>query len=132
MHHTATRTHVTDVRTIAVPVTDQDAALAFYTEKLGFEKRMDIPMGPSMRWLEVAPSATSAAIAIVPPGEAFYPGVDTGIRLTTTDAAADHAAMEANGVDVDELMTVPMPMFGFHDQDGNKLYVVQTPPRQKA
>jgi catechol 2,3-dioxygenase-like lactoylglutathione lyase family enzyme len=132
MHHNTDRTHVTDVRTVAVPVSDQDAALAFYTEKLGFEKRMDIPMGPGMRWLEVAPSATSAAIAIVPPGEAFYTGVDTGIRLSTSDAAGDHAAMEANGVDVDELRTVPMPMFSFRDQDGNTLYIVETPPRREA
>jgi lactoylglutathione lyase len=32
---------ITAVRTVAIPVADQDAALAFYTDKLGFEKRLD-------------------------------------------------------------------------------------------
>ena len=33
--------------------TDLDAALAFYTQRLGFEVRQDVPMGPEMRWLTV-------------------------------------------------------------------------------
>jgi len=126
-HHA---THVTDVRTVAVPVTDQDAALAFYVERLGFEKRMDIPMGGGMRWLEVTPGSASAAVALVPPGDHFATGTDTGIRLTTTDAAADHAALQAAGVEVGELLSAPLPMFSFRDQDGNTLYIVQSPRRQ--
>lgn len=34
--------------------TDLDAALAFYTRRLGFEVRYDVPMGPEMRWLTLA------------------------------------------------------------------------------
>ena len=34
--------------------TDLDKALAFYTQRLGFEVRQDVPMGPEMRWLTVA------------------------------------------------------------------------------
>ncbi len=34
--------------------TDLDATLAFYTQRLGFEVRQDVPMGPEMRWLTVA------------------------------------------------------------------------------
>ena len=34
--------------------TDPDEALAFYTQRLGFEVRNDVPMGPEMRWLTVA------------------------------------------------------------------------------
>ena len=33
--------------------TDLDEALAFYTQRLGFEVRDDVPMGPEMRWLTV-------------------------------------------------------------------------------
>jgi len=33
---------------------DLDASLAFYTERLGFEVRVDVPLGPQMRWLTVA------------------------------------------------------------------------------
>lgn len=40
---------------VTVIVKDIDEALNFYTQKLGFEKVMDTPMGPGMRWVTVAP-----------------------------------------------------------------------------
>ena len=89
-----TKTQIMDVRTVGVPVTDQDRALDFYTGKLGFEKRMDVPMGEG-RWIEVAPPGAAATIALVPSREGAAAGVDTGIRLTTSDADADHAALQA-------------------------------------
>ena len=54
--------------------------------------------------------------------------MDTGIRLTTDDAAADHAALAAKDVDVDaEILRYPgvPPMFSLRDPDGNTLYVVE-------
>jgi catechol 2,3-dioxygenase-like lactoylglutathione lyase family enzyme len=40
--------------------TDLDNALAFYTQRLGFEVLEDVPMGPDMRWLTVkAPGDTN-------------------------------------------------------------------------
>ncbi|MGI8756453.1 MAG: VOC family protein, partial [Acidimicrobiales bacterium] len=41
----AVETHITDVRTVSVGVGDQDRALEFYVDKLGFETRLDVPMG---------------------------------------------------------------------------------------
>ncbi|HVZ55454.1 MAG TPA: VOC family protein [Chitinophagaceae bacterium] len=41
------------VKIISLPVLDQDHALAFYTEKLGFVKKTDIPLGEHSRWLTV-------------------------------------------------------------------------------
>jgi catechol 2,3-dioxygenase-like lactoylglutathione lyase family enzyme len=41
------------IRVVSVPVRDQEKALKFYTEKLGFEKKLDIPMGGGNRWLTV-------------------------------------------------------------------------------
>jgi catechol 2,3-dioxygenase-like lactoylglutathione lyase family enzyme len=123
-----TRTRITDVRTIAVPVTDQDRALDFYVGKLGFEKRMDAPFGPGMRWIEVAPPGASTSLALAAAREGTPTGVETGIRLTTGDAAADHADLRARGVDVDaEVMNMggAPPMFTFRDQDGNRLVIVQ-------
>jgi catechol 2,3-dioxygenase-like lactoylglutathione lyase family enzyme len=122
-----TKTQIMDVRTVGVPVTDQDRALDFYTGKLGFEKRMDVPMGEG-RWIEVAPPGAAATIALVPSREGASAGVDTGIRLTTSDADADHAALQARGVDADpEVLRWPgvPPMFAFRDQDANRLVIVQ-------
>jgi catechol 2,3-dioxygenase-like lactoylglutathione lyase family enzyme len=120
-------TRISEVRTVAVPVTDQDRALAFYTGPLGFGVRLDGAFG-GRRWLEVAPEGATTSLALVPPGERATTGVDTGIRLTTGDAAGDHALLRAAGVDVDpEVLRYPgvPPMFGFRDPDGNRLYVVE-------
>jgi predicted enzyme related to lactoylglutathione lyase len=119
--------NISDVGTIGIPVADQERALAFYTGTLGWEKGLDAPFGGGMRWLEVAPPGASTSIALLPP-MGGTPGVDTGIRLSTSDAVADHAALTAAGADVDELLRmgpgVP-PMFTFRDPDGNRLYVVE-------
>lgn len=45
----------TSLSIISILVEDQEAALHFYTEKLGLEKRSDVTYGPGMRWLTVAP-----------------------------------------------------------------------------
>jgi catechol 2,3-dioxygenase-like lactoylglutathione lyase family enzyme len=123
-----TTTRITGVRTVGVPVTDQERALQFYVGKLGFEKRMDVPFGPGQRWVEVAPPGASTTIALVPAREGTPTGVDTGIRLVTGDAAADNADLRSRGVDADaELLNMggAPPMFTFRDQDGNRLVIVQ-------
>ena len=119
-----TRTHITGVRTVGIPVADQERALAFYVGTLGLEKRLDVPFGKG-RWLEVAPAgaATSVALVLTPPGDPI--GVETGVRLASQDVRADHAALQAHGVEVDELLSVPVAMFVFRDPDGNRLEVVE-------
>jgi catechol 2,3-dioxygenase-like lactoylglutathione lyase family enzyme len=41
------------VKIISIPVLDQDKALNFYTQKLGFLKKRNVPLGPESRWLTV-------------------------------------------------------------------------------
>jgi catechol 2,3-dioxygenase-like lactoylglutathione lyase family enzyme len=130
MSKTATR--ITKVGTVVVPITDQDAALAFYCDTLGFEKRTDVPFAEgTMRWVEVAPADATTTLAIVPPAPGGATGVPTGICLNTTDIEADHADLKARGVDVDaEIMRMgdPVPpMFWFRDPDGNGLLIVEVP-----
>ncbi len=112
-------------------VADQDAALAFYTEKLGFEVRSDTRFGEhdEMRWLEVAPPGSKARLALNPPmgGE---PGGGT-IGVETPDVLGEHARLSAiGGIDLDpEPMRVPGAplMFMLRDPDGNSLAVVEEP-----
>jgi len=120
-------TSITQIRTVAIPVTDQERSIAFYTGVLGFEKTVDAPFGPGQRWVEVSPISGGTTIALPPLGEST-PGIDTGIRFDTGDAEADHAALKAAGADVDaEILRYPgvPPMFTFRDPDGNRLYVVE-------
>lgn len=124
-------TTITDVRTVAITVTDQDQALAFYVDTLGFEKRLDASISSTMRWIEVAPpgAATSIALSGVDPdaGQAARPGTDTGIRFAVPDAEVEHAGMRDLGVTVSDLIRwdgVP-PMYTVDDPDGNRFYVVE-------
>jgi catechol-2,3-dioxygenase len=66
MTDTANTTRIGQVGTVFVPVADQDRALEFYLDKLGFEKRADFPYGEGSRWIEVAPPGSEIAIALVP------------------------------------------------------------------
>ena len=118
---------IDEVRTIGVPVTDQDRAISFYVDTLGFDKRLDVPIGQGKRWIVVAPPRGTATIALVAAYEGIPAGVETGIRLISHNVEADHAALRANGVDVDEILRwegVPA-MFAFRDQDGNGLEIVE-------
>lgn len=129
MSATEGKTHITEIGTIGVPVTDQDRALEFYLGKLGFETRMDAPYGEGERWVEVAPPGAATSIALVRAGAGDRTGTETGVRFTTEDAEAAHAALLARGVDADaEIMPFPVPMFFFRDPDRNSLLIVERPP----
>jgi lactoylglutathione lyase len=120
-------TSITDVRTVAVNVTNQDDALGFYVDTLGFEKRLDAPISPTMRWIEVAPSGATTSIALNAGEGTGDVGSDTGIRFTVPDAEAEHASMLGRGVIVGEVIRmdgVP-PMYTFDDPDGNRFYIVE-------
>jgi catechol 2,3-dioxygenase-like lactoylglutathione lyase family enzyme len=122
--------NISKVGRVCVTVADTDRAIDFYVGTLGFEKVVDTPMGPDMRWVEVAISGAETTIALAPPPQDQQAGgSQTGICLDTSDVDAAHAALKAKGADVDDEVTrfggpVP-PMFWLRDPDGNSLIVVQ-------
>jgi catechol 2,3-dioxygenase-like lactoylglutathione lyase family enzyme len=127
---TSTKTHVTKIGTVVVPVADQDREIDFYVEELGFQKRADVPFGNGYRWVEVAPGDAATTIALAPPPEGRPTGDrETGIGLQTEDIDAFHAELKAAGVDVDAEVSrmgdpVP-PLFWLRDPEGNSLMVVE-------
>lgn len=122
------RTSISGIRTIGIPVKDQDRALAFYRDTLGFDVVMDAAYGEGARWIEVAPTGAPTSIALVLERTGSPAGVDTGVRLVSGDASADHERLRDSGVDVDtEVQPYPVPMFTFRDPDANQLYVVEEP-----
>src|SRR5688500_838041 len=99
-------TTVSDIGVAMFTVADQDAALAFYTEKLGFEVRSDVRFGENgeMRWLEVAPPGSRARLALNPPMRDEPGGGAIGVE--TIDVLGEHARLTAiGGIDID-----PEPM----------------------
>jgi catechol 2,3-dioxygenase-like lactoylglutathione lyase family enzyme len=122
--------HITEVGRVAIPASDQDEALAFYTGTLGFELLSDVKFADGkMRWIEVVPKGSTTSIALAPPMEGGPTAVDTGIVLSSTHLDADHATLKAAGVDVDPEIArwgapVP-PMFRLRDPAGNTLTIVE-------
>jgi predicted enzyme related to lactoylglutathione lyase len=112
------------VRSVAVPVTDQDRAIAVF-EQLGFTVSMDAELRPGFRWVELLPAGGEVSIALVGTGPELPTGIDTGIRLATDDARAAHERVTTTGLDAGDLLDWPgVPlMFSFEDPDGNRFYV---------
>lgn len=138
---TQSGTQLGRVATITVPVTDQDAALAFYVEVLGMQKVNDFMYPTGERWLEVLPAEGSSNLCLVVSRPERPPGIETGVVLFSADVLADLAALRAQGVDVDEqplregevvwwsgapLAGVPT-QFRLRDPDGNSFLLVAAP-----
>ena len=134
MSTATSKLNISKVGRVVVSVADTDRALDFYSGTLGFEKVVDEPMGPGMRWVEVAipreGGTAETTIALAPPPEGQQAGgSQTGIILDTSDVDGAHAALKEAGVDVDDEVTryggpVP-PMFWLRDPDGNSLIIVE-------
>ena len=119
---------IREIRLVGIPVTDQDRALRFYTETLGFELQIDVPLPQQgSRWIVVAPAGAAVGVALVAASKDTPAGVVTGIRFRTPDAAATHAALTGRGVQVGEVLRWPgVPaMFHVHDIDGNRFEIVE-------
>lgn len=126
----STKTRVSKIGTVVIPVSDQDREIDFYVNTLGFEKRADVAFGNGYRWVEVAPPDADTTIALAPPPEGRPTGSrETGIGLNTEDIDALHAELKAAGVDIDAEVSrmgdpVP-PLCWLRDPEGNSLMVVE-------
>ena len=109
----------------------QDAALDFYTTKLGFELQSDVTMGDGYRWIEVVPPGAETTLTLTKPfpgqdptGASFHPSFVFG----TDDIDATYEELSGKGVEFIEKPT--MQLWGakqaiFRDQDGNMLVLVE-------
>lgn len=145
MDEEANKIKIEQAGTVFVPVSDQDKALDFYINKLGFEKRVDATYADGKRWIEVAPPKSDINIALVS-NEEGNPSVDdqTHCAFSTKDIEADFETLKSRDVNiVDEQIgrkgtsraglistevtikdPVP-PQFSFRDPDGNRFLIVE-------
>ena len=129
MSKVQSKLNLSQVGRVCVTVADTDRAIEFYVDSSASRR------SSTSRWAthalgrgRRAGAATTIALAPPPQGKPAG-GSQTGICLDTSDVDADHAALKAAGVDVDDEVTrwggpVP-PMFWLRDPDGNSLIVVQ-------
>ena len=121
---------ITSVKSVGVYVSDQQRALDFYTNQLGFEKRRDDPMGPNARWIEVAPtSADTVLVLFTPAGLESRIGTFAGIVLDCDDIQATYEELRGRGVEFTEAPSMQpwgMMMAQFRDIDGNGFVLVQS------
>lgn len=115
---------------ITIYVNDQEKAKEFWTKKMNFVIKLEQPMGPNMKWLEVGPSEDEFTTLILydkklmlsqnPKANVGHPG----IMLSTSNIESTYAEMKSNGVEVEEMMIMPYGMmFNFKDQEKNEYMV---------
>lgn len=116
---------ITGIRTVSIPVEDQDDALDFYVGTLGFAVTMDAPT-PNGRFIQLAVGDCPVILTLEPAAPDITRGA-IGIRFTTEDADQAHTSLVAAGVEADEVLRWPgvPPMFGFRDPDGNAFSITE-------
>ena len=124
------------IKVTSVMVDDQDRALKFYTEKLGFVKKTDIPLGEH-KWLTVVAGEVPDGVELLLEPMGFAPArvyqkalKDAGIPLTmfnVDDIQSEYERLEKSGVKFSMKPTQmgPATIAVFDDTCGNNIQLVQ-------
>lgn len=87
------------IKFVGVPVSDQQRALEFYTQQLGFRVVTDQPFDDAQRWIELGIGRSGAGIALfTPPGQQDRIGSFTGISFVADDVMATCRELAKRGV----------------------------------
>ena len=109
------------VKFVSIPVIDQDRALAFYTEKLGFRVLTDQPFDNTQRWIELGISGADTRVVLFRFDDGLKPGVRMNATFWTDDVESTARELKARGVEF--IMEPTKADWGtaasFKDPDGN-------------
>lgn len=89
------------IKTVTVYVDNQEKAVEFYTQKLGFVVRRSLPMGPNAQWVEVSPRGTETCLVLYP--KAMMPNATAfkaGVVFHCSDVPAACRHLESLGVTI--------------------------------
>jgi catechol 2,3-dioxygenase-like lactoylglutathione lyase family enzyme len=127
------------VKVISIPVQDQEKALRFYTDKLGFLKKIDIPLSEDSRWLTVVSKEEQEGTEVLlePSPNHFEPAkvyqkalFNAGIPYTqfnVDDTQQEYDRLSVMGVEFSvkptEMGTVKIAVF--NDTCGNNIQLIQ-------
>ena len=127
------------VSIISIPVLDQEKALQFYTQKLGFIKKLDSPLGGGNRWLTVVSPEDQNGVQLLlepaplhfEPSKAFQDALmEAGIPWTqfdVEDVDKEYDKLKGLGVEFSVEPTVmgTVKFAVFNDTVGNNIQIVQ-------
>jgi catechol 2,3-dioxygenase-like lactoylglutathione lyase family enzyme len=109
------------VKFASVPVTDQNRALAFYTETLGFRLLTDQPFNDKQRWIELGIAGSDTRIVLFRFDNGLQPGIQMNVTFWTDDVEATARELKNKGVEF--VMDPKKADWGtaaiFKDIDGN-------------
>jgi predicted enzyme related to lactoylglutathione lyase len=114
------------VKFVGIPVADQDRAITFYTEKLGFAVATDQEMGGGQRWIELRiPGAETKVVLFTPPGHEDRIGGFVNMAYMADDVERTYHEMVARGVEFTQPYKVePWGASAiFKDPDGNQFVI---------
>ena len=115
---------------VILPVSDIDAAIAFYRDKVRFTLDHDTT-NEHMHVAQLTPRGSGCSIVVgdLPAQREMAPGSIRGLQLVVADAAAGRAELTGRGVECSEMMVFDErdggTFFGFSDPDGNSWAVQQ-------
>ena len=113
------------VKQVTISVNDQEKALEFYRDKLGFKVATDQPDDQGRRWLELQPPGGDTRVVIYPPVHGQRVGGFSNVLFASNNVKKEYEDLQAQGVDI----TVPLTeqpwgtYFQFKDVDGNEFLV---------
>jgi len=129
---------------VTVPVTDQDRAIDFYANKVGFNLDIDHRINDEVRLVQLTPPGSACSIHLQTPGMGMEPGSLYNVFMVVSDLRAARARLVERSVDVGELQIFDEGAYRdaredenldfvgcvfFSDPDGNRWCVQQIPPR---
>ena len=88
------------IKFLGIPVSDQDRALQFYTEKLGFRVLTDQQFGENQRWIELTiPGAETGVVLFTPAGHEDRIGTFVNTSWEVDNIERTYAELQAKGVE---------------------------------
>ena len=124
---------------VVIMVSDQAQAVKFYTEKIGFDIRMNVPLFGG-KWIEVAPKDSESTLSIMEPNSQLMSaeelenakksiGRNTGVWFYSSDIQSTYEELESKGVNITkpEKQEWGGTMSLVKDLDGNIFTVLSSP-----
>ena len=119
---------ITNIKFVSIPVRDQNRAVEFYTQKMGFKITTDQQFGPNQRWIEMKVGRGETGVVLfTPPGQEDRVGTFSGLSFVCDNVQKTYEELKARGVEFTETPEErPYGIdSGFRDPSGNFFRLTQ-------